>query len=131
MDGTCACWRPGSPSVSGVDAPEIGKAKCKGEEFLGTQAKRRLQELLSLIVRIEEPGVKVLRVRSRVNAPTPAGEVLVREGFAGVWGPGKGIDWWQVRGKENERLSLICEAEIGKRWEDAPDKNSRSAGDRR
>jgi len=83
MDRTGACWRPGSPNISGVDAPEIGKAKCNGEEFLGTQAKKRLQELLSLIVRIEEPGVKVLRVRSRVNAPTPAGEVLVREGYAG------------------------------------------------
>lgn len=34
--------------------------------------------------------------------------------------PGKGINWWQVRGMEKEQLSLICEAESGKRWEDAP-----------
>lgn len=60
---------PGSPNVSGVNAPEIGKAKCKKEELLGRQAKRRLQEILSLNVCIEDSGVKNRYGRPLVGAP--------------------------------------------------------------
>jgi len=78
--------------------------------------------------------VKVLRARSCVGEPTQwqdrwRGASQGR--LCRCVEARKGIDWWQVRGMEKEQLSLICEAESGKRWEDAPDKNSRSAGDRR
>jgi hypothetical protein len=33
---------PGSPNKSGVDAPEIGNARCAKERLLGDQAKLRL-----------------------------------------------------------------------------------------
>jgi len=44
---------PGKPFGSGVDAPEISRAKCQKEQILGQQAKRRLEELL------RQPGTQI------------------------------------------------------------------------
>ena len=89
---------PGSPNKSGVDAPEIGNAKCAKERLLGEQAKIRLDELLRQPgTRIDDSGVRdrygrpLVWVRLR-NGRT-AGETLLAEGYASRWQPGRRIDW--------------------------------------
>jgi len=88
---------PGQPNKSGVDAPEIGHAKCTAEKFLGQQAKRRLEELLREDVRIELSGVKDRYGRPLVWVRMPngkdVGEVLLEEGYALPWRPGHAISW--------------------------------------
>ena len=88
---------PGSPNKSGVDAPEIRNAKCQAERFLGEQAKRRLEELLRQDVRIEDSGVTDRYGRPLVWVRMPngetAGEILLRDGYATVWEPGRRMDW--------------------------------------
>jgi micrococcal nuclease len=89
---------PGSPNKSGVDAPEIGNAKCAKEKLLGQQARLRLEELL------RQPGTRVedSGARDRYGRPlvwvglkngSTAGEVLLRDGYAVVWKPGYVSRW--------------------------------------
>jgi micrococcal nuclease len=89
---------PGSPNKSGVDAPEIGNAKCAKERLLGEQARLRLGELLRQPgTRVEDSGVRdrfgrpLVWVRLR-NGRT-AGETLLAEGYALPWRPGKRVLW--------------------------------------
>lgn len=58
---------PGSPNKSGVDAPEIGNAKCAKERLLGEQAKLRLEELL------RQPGTRVERFWHTRSLPPAVG----------------------------------------------------------
>jgi len=89
----------GAPYVSGIDAPEMD-GKCLAERMLAQLARKRLQELLS------QPGVKVessgerdltssrrLLVRVRLSDAGFAGQVLIEEGLAVEWRPGKIVDW--------------------------------------
>jgi endonuclease YncB( thermonuclease family) len=89
---------PGSPNKSGVDAPEIGNARCAKERLLGEQAKLRLEELL------RQPGTVVddSGARDRYGRPLvwvrlpgdkTAGEVLLEEGYALPWKPGRQVNW--------------------------------------
>ncbi|WP_309085994.1 thermonuclease family protein [Chelativorans sp.] len=88
---------PGQPNKSGIDTPEIGNAKCQAERFLGEQAKRRLDELLREDVTIEDSGVRDRYRRPLVWVRMPngedVGEVLLREGYALPWRPGKRVSW--------------------------------------
>ncbi|WP_309084136.1 thermonuclease family protein [Chelativorans sp.] len=88
---------PGQPNKSGIDTPEIGNAQCQAERFLGEQAKRRLEELLRQEVRIEDSGVRDRYRRPLVWVRMPngedVGEVLLREGYALPWRPGKRVSW--------------------------------------
>lgn len=88
----------GVPFKSGIDTPEIGsRAKCAKERLLGEQAKLRLQELLRQDVRIEDSGRRDRFDRPLVRVRLPngktAGEVLLAEGYAGRWRPGREINW--------------------------------------
>ena len=88
----------GEPYVSGVDAPEIGRAKCDQERKLGKDAKKRLTQLLQV------PGVKIEDsravdrsgrplVRVRLQNGKTAGQTLIVEGYAVVWTPGYKRMW--------------------------------------
>ena len=88
---------PGSPNRSGIDAPEIRKAGCQAERTLGIQAKRRLDQLLKHDVRIQDSKKRDRYGRPlvwvRMSNGQTAGEVLLKEGYAQVWRPGRNIDW--------------------------------------
>lgn len=89
---------PGAPNKSGYDAPEIGRADCPQEKLLGEQAKLRLQELLDQPGTIVEDSGKRDRygrplVWVRMRNGTTAGEVLISEGYAARWEPGRHISW--------------------------------------
>ena len=89
---------PGAPNKSGVDAPEIRNAKCAKERLLGEQAKLRLEELLRQPgTRIEDSGVRDRYGRPlvwvRLHNGKTAGELLLEEGYALPWRPGKRMDW--------------------------------------
>ncbi|MBX3584747.1 MAG: thermonuclease family protein [Rhizobiaceae bacterium] len=88
----------GEPFVSGVDAPEIGRAKCEQEKRLGQDAKKRLQQL------VKSPGIKIEDslavdnsdrplVRVRLSNGKTAGQTLIDEGYAVVWTPGYKRMW--------------------------------------
>lgn len=87
----------GTPNGSGVDTPEIYNPKCRQEQLLGKQAKRRLEELLRQDVSVEDSGVRDRWGRRLVWVRMPngetAGEVLLRDGYAVIWRPGKQISW--------------------------------------
>ncbi len=87
----------GEPYVSGVDAPEIGRAKCDQERKLGQDAKKRLTQLL------KTPGVKIEDsravdrsgrplIRGRLPNGKTVGQTLI-EGYAVVWTPGYRRMW--------------------------------------
>lgn len=90
---------PGAPFVSGYNAPETGqRAKCQQERLLGEQAKLRLQELLDQRgTRVEDSGQVDTFGRPlvvvRLGNGTTAGEVLMREGYAVEWRPGRRTNW--------------------------------------
>lgn len=89
---------PGSPNHSGVDAPEIGNAKCTKERLLGEKAKIRLDELLRQPgTRIDDSGVRDRYGRPlvwvRLRNDRTAGETLLAEGYASRWQPGRRINW--------------------------------------
>lgn len=82
----------------GIDTPEIGsRAKCEKERRLALIAKGRLRELLKgERVRIEVLGADRSK-RPMVNLYLPddreIGQILLKEGHARVWRPGKKVDW--------------------------------------
>lgn len=89
----------GKPFVSGVDTPEL-RGKCQAEKDLARMAKRRTAELL------KTPGLSVEfsgeRDSTRTKRPLvwlrlpqggTVGEVLMREGLAKEWLPGKKNNW--------------------------------------
>ena len=88
----------GTPHVSGIDAPETRGARCGREKLLGQQAKRRLAELIAVRgIRIEDSGKRDSFRRPLVRIRLPdgrtAGAVLISEGIAAEWRPGKKINW--------------------------------------
>jgi len=89
----------GRPFVSGVDTPEL-RGKCDEEKELARKAKRRTAELLKTPgLRIEYSGerdttrTKRPLVWLRLPQGGTVGEVLIREGLAREWRPGRKIDW--------------------------------------
>lgn len=82
----------------GIDTPEIGsRAKCEKERKLALIAKYRLRELLEgERVRIEVLGADRSK-RPLVNLYLPddreIGHILMKEGHAREWRPGKKVDW--------------------------------------
>ncbi|WP_238379750.1 thermonuclease family protein [Celeribacter ethanolicus] len=87
----------GIPFKSGFDTPETYRPKCQQELELGRAATTRMAELLRDAVGIMDTGAhdRYGRVLGRLilsNGET-AGEVLVREGYAVRWAPGRHMDW--------------------------------------
>lgn len=82
----------------GIDTPEIGsRAKCDKERRLALIAKGRLREILEgERVRIEVLGADRSK-RPLVNLYLPSGDeigqILLKEGHAREWRPGKKVDW--------------------------------------
>ncbi|MCK8779107.1 thermonuclease family protein [Rhizobium sp. NTR19] len=91
----------GTPFVSGIDTPEIGShAKCEKERKLALLAKQRLRSLIEgKAIKVEANGVDQFK-RPLVNLYLPdgqeVGQILLREGTAREWRPGKKNDWCQV-----------------------------------
>lgn len=82
----------GIPFRTGIDAPEIGKAKCDAERTIANEAKERLAELLQTRgLKIEDSGARDHfqrpLVRLRLKDGREAGQVLLDEGYAVVWTP--------------------------------------------
>ena len=81
-----------------IDAPEITKPECRRELEIGSNATRRLQQLMESGYRIADSGSRDRtsdrRALVRVVLPDgrDAGQVLVDEGFAQFW-PNKGNKW--------------------------------------
>jgi micrococcal nuclease len=83
----------GIPSKSGIDAPEIGKAKCDAERTIAKEAKARLAVLLQTPgLKVEDSGARDRfqrpLVRLRLKDGKEVGQVLLDEGYAVVWTPG-------------------------------------------
>lgn len=94
---TCGSWAR-QAFESGVDAPEISRAKCQKERILGQQAKRHLEELLRQPgTQIEDSGARDRYGRplvwGRLRNGSTAGAVLLSEGYAVPWYPGRSVDW--------------------------------------
>ena len=89
----------GAPFVSGYDTPEIGSnAECELEHTLGQEAKRRMAELLKTPgLTIEASGQIDRFDRPLVTLRLPDGRtiggVMLVEGLAVEWRPGRGFDW--------------------------------------
>lgn len=91
---------PGEPYISGVDTPEVHRAKCDAEKRLGLLAKARLADIIARPgVRVEYSGAKD-RTRTRrpliwIRLPEggTAGETLLKEGYAREWRPRKKASW--------------------------------------
>jgi micrococcal nuclease len=101
----------GKPFESGVDAPEISRAKCQKERILDQQAKRHLEELL------RQPGTQIedCGARDRYGRPlvwvrlrngSTAGAVLLSEGYAVPWYPGRSMDWCSCTPRITSRFRL-------------------------
>lgn len=84
----------GVPFKTGIDTPEIGRAKCERERMLGREAKKRLAEL------IQDPGLRIEDtgfrddtaqrrplVRIRLSDGRLAENILLAEGHAIIWRP--------------------------------------------
>jgi micrococcal nuclease len=90
----------GEPFQSGIDTPEIGKARCPLEKQLGLAAKKRLAEILRQPgIRVEDSGEKERRygrplVRLRLPDGTIAEQALVDEGMAAEWKPKGYVPGW-------------------------------------
>ena len=90
---------PGAPYLSGFDTPEIGRrARCRAERRLGIKARDRMRQLLrapGLVV--DDSGERDPHGRPLVWLRLPggitAGEVLMKEGLAREWLPGRKNDW--------------------------------------
>ncbi len=90
---------PGAPYVSGFDAPETGnRARCDEERILAARATLRMSELL------ETPGLLIEDsgevdpfdrplIWLRLPDGSTIGEVMINEGLARVWLPGRRNDW--------------------------------------
>ena len=89
----------GTPFVSGIDTAELRSARCQHELDLARQAKKRLEDLVvGKPVRIVAEGTDRTRnKRPLVNIYLPdgreAGQVLLEEGLAREWHPGRKNDW--------------------------------------
>lgn len=87
----------GAPFVSGIDAPELFRAGCQTEYDIGVVAKDRLQELVNEGVTVEDAGAEDRYHRKLVRLRLPDGgfaeTVLINEGLAKEWRPGKRVDW--------------------------------------
>ena len=90
---------PGAPYVSGFDAPETGgRARCDRERHLAARATARMEELLRTPGLVIEYSGQVDRfdrplIWLRLPDGTTIGELMINEGLAQVWLPGRRIDW--------------------------------------
>ena len=89
----------GEPDVLGYDTPEVrGRAKCKAERMLAHLADQRAAELIShpnVVVRDSGKADNYNRplVWVYVSGDLTLGEVLLAEGYAIEWRPGKSANW--------------------------------------
>lgn len=89
----------GAPYVSGFDTPEIGRyAACPQEALAGFRAGARMAELLATPgLRVEDSGAVDRFDRPLVTLRLPdgrsIGHVLIAEGLAVEWRPGRSHDW--------------------------------------
>jgi micrococcal nuclease len=89
----------GAPFLSGYDTPEIGRhADCDREDALGKKAKRRMAELLKTPGLMVEDSGELDRfdrplVVLRLSDGRTIGSILLTEGLAVEWRPGKDFDW--------------------------------------
>jgi endonuclease YncB( thermonuclease family) len=88
-----------APFVSGYDTPEIGRnANCEQENQLGKAAKRRMAELIRTPGLLIEDSGKIDRydrplVVLRLPDGRTVGSVMLKEGLAVEWRPGRDVDW--------------------------------------
>lgn len=91
-------WLSGTKiRIEGIDAAEIGQAKCAAERIRGEAAKRRLIALVnSGPFRLERKGadedVYGRKLRRLVRGQQSLGDVLITEGLARAW-DGKRRSW--------------------------------------
>lgn len=91
----------GIVDVRGIDTPELRRWKCEKERKLAKLARFRLKELLAgHDVKIIAQGYdRTPDRRPLVNIYLPdgreVGQVLLKEGFAQEWRPGRKVDWCQ------------------------------------
>lgn len=90
----------GVPFKTGIDTPEISRARCERERFLGKEAKKRLAELLKDPgVQIEDTGSRDRTsdrrplVRVRLGDGRLAENILLAEGLAIIWRPNVKRPW--------------------------------------
>ena len=96
---------PGAPFVSGFDTPEIRNPKCLDEAEAAARAMVRMAEIL------RTPGIRIIdsgdRDKTRERRPLvwivlpdgrTAGEILLQEGLAVEWLPGRKTDWCALLG---------------------------------
>lgn len=90
----------GRPFVSGFDAPELSKPRCAQELAWAKAAKRRYAQLLrtpgvTVHDSGERDGTRTHRRLVVVRLPDgrSLGSILIQEGLAGEWRPGRRIDW--------------------------------------
>jgi len=88
----------GIPYKSGIDTPELRKARCDRERILAKKAKARLTELISKPgVVIEHSGVSDKHRRPLVRVKMPDGRtaesILIEESLAVIWSPHAKNDW--------------------------------------
>jgi len=90
----------GKPFVVGFDAPELSKPKCQAELTWARAAKARYAELLATPgVTIHDSGRRdgTRTHRRLVVARLPDGRalgtILMQEGLAREWRPGRRINW--------------------------------------
>jgi endonuclease YncB( thermonuclease family) len=93
----------GVPHISGVDTPELRRYKCDREAAAAKLARDRMRILLDTPgVQIEDSGerdyTQTRRRLVRVWVPNEAGvrtagAILLDEGHALPWQPGKKVDW--------------------------------------
>src|SRR5690606_12554602 len=92
----------GKPFVSGIDTPEMA-GKCRAERMLAKLARKRLSKLLEQGVTVEDSGKRDRTgthrrlVRVRLPDGRTAGRVLLEEGYAVRWRPGRSADWCSGR----------------------------------
>lgn len=101
--------------LEGIDAAEIGNAKCEAERRLALLSKHRLQQLLgsgSVDIRRNEHPKKPDRYGRTLAQILVDGEdvgcILIREGYARPWA-GRREDWCKsLDGKRYREAALSC-----------------------
>lgn len=88
----------GVPFVSGIDTPELRSYRCDREKQLALKAAKRLRELVKTPgVTIEQSGAVDTHDRPLVRLRLPGGSLaenlLLEEGLARPWAPGRRNDW--------------------------------------
>lgn len=98
---------PGTPGVTGIDAPEILHAKCTKEAALGLEARDFVRGLLPQLRAVEDMGVRDSYLRPMVRLRLRNGQLidnlLIAKGLAVIWSPGYRPRWCdEIGSRDND-----------------------------